>query len=286
MHLEFPSVADFGLEPAAAVFTRGFADYLVKIAASPAMLLGMARADGVDLAASRVLVIDGAPAGAALIARRGWTCRLAGMCLVPEARRRGAGLALMERLFADTRARGERTMVLEVIEQNDPAVRLYEKCGFAKVRRLVGFNGPAIPEPAPAAAVALEEVDIRELAAAVTRHGLPDLPWQVSAETLAHQGPPALAYRCGGSWVLISDPGVVAPNGPAAPVVAVRALLTEPGFRGHGSAARTLRAVMQRWPGRQWRVSALMPEEMAPAFAEAGFARSALSQWQMTRAVV
>lgn len=277
MPLEFPSIADFGLAPAADVFTRGFADYLVKIVASPAVLLGMVRADGVDLGVSRIVVADGVPVGAALIARRGWTCRLAGMCLVPEGRRRGTGLALMERLGADAAARGERTMVLEVIEQNAPAVRLYEKCGFAKVRRLVGFDGPAAPVPAESAVLALEEIDIRELANVVARHGLADLPWQVSAETLAQQGPPSRAYRCGGSWVLISDPN--------AAVVAVRALLTEPAARGQGSAARTLRAVMERWPGRQWRVAALMPEEMAPAFGEAGFTRAALSQWQMTRAL-
>lgn len=275
MRREFPSVIEFGLESAADILTRGFADYLVKIAASPAMLLGMVRADSVDLAASRIVLQDGRPAGAALLARRGWTCRLAGMCVLPAERRTGAGRALLDRLCADAVERGERTMVLEVIEQNPAAVHLYERAGFGRIRRLVGFTGTAAPAGAGGDPAPLTEVDIRALASAVAQHGLPDLPWQLSAETLAQSGPPAQAFRCGGSWVLVADP--------SAATLAVRALLTEPAARGQGSATLALRAIMARWPGKPWRVPALMPEEFAPAFTGAGLARADLSQWQMTR---
>lgn len=274
MSLEYPSVLEFGLTPAADVFTRGFADYLVKITASPAMLLGMARADSVDFEASRVALRDGEPVAAALIARRGWTCRLAGMCVTPAARRHGVGRALLQRLLDDAAGRSERAMVLEVIAQNAPAVRLYEAAGFTKVRRLVGFTG-APAASAPDGPPTPEAIDIRELAAAVGRYGLPDLPWQISAETLAQQGPPARAFRCGASLALISDPD--------AAVITIRALLTEPTARGRNSAAGALRALMARWPDKTWRVSAVMPEEMAPAFAAAGLAQIELSQWQMAR---
>ncbi len=275
MLFAFPSVLDFGLEPAAQVLTRGFSDYFVPIASSPAILLGMARADSVDLTASRVAVLDGKPVAAALIARRGWTSRLAGMAVVPEARQSGVGKALMAQLLAEAKARGERTMVLEVIEQNAPAVRLYEGCAFQKVRRLTGHAGR--PGLAPDALVELEEIDPRELALLVSAHGLPDLPWQISPETIAHAAPPAVAFRFGASAILVTNP--------AAEVVGIRALVTHREHRGRGSSRALLRAVLARYPGKEWRAPAIFPEEMEGAFIAAGLARTPLSQWQMTRSL-
>jgi len=274
MAFTFPSIFDFGLEPAAQVLTRGFSDYFVPIASSPAILLGMARADSVDLTASRIALRDGQPVGAALIARRGWTSRLAGMAIVPEARRSGVGRALMDQLLTEARARGERTMVLEVIEQNAPAVQLYEACGFQKIRRLTGHAGR--PEaPVGNASAALEEIDPRALATLIAEHGLPDLPWQVSAETVAQATPPALAFRLGPSALLISSP--------AAETIGVRAIVTERGQRGRGHSLALLRAVRAKFPGKEWRASAIFPEEMGATFTAAGLTRTPLSQWQMTR---
>jgi ribosomal protein S18 acetylase RimI-like enzyme len=276
MEFRFPSVLEFGLESAAQVFTRGFSDYFVPIASSPAILLGMARADSVDLTVSRVAVLDGQPLAAALIARRGWTSRLAGMAVVPEARHRGVGRALMAHLLAEAKARGERAMVLEVIEQNLPAVRLYEQCGFQKIRRLTAHSGR--PEvPASAATAALEEIDARELAAMVGEHGLPDLPWQISPETIAHATPPASAFRLGDSAALITNP--------AAETIGIRALVTRREQRGRGRSLALLRALMARFPGKEWRTPAIFPEEISETFVAAGLARTALSQWQMTRSL-
>lgn len=273
MAITFPLVTECGLERAADALSRGFSDYLVPIQSSPAILFGMVRADSVDLSVSRVIVRDGEPVGAALVARRGWTCRLAGMAIAPEARKQGVGRTLMAQLLADAKARGERTMVLEVIEQNIPAVKLYEQCGFTKVRRLTGVTGPAPVDLQNK--VVLEEIDPRELARTVAGHGLPDLPWQLSAETLATFGPPFLAYRGGPSCVLISNPAV-------SPVT-IRAVITESAARGSGSAAALIRAVMARHSAKEWRASAIFPEEMSVLWAELGLARSPLTQWQMTR---
>lgn len=273
MEFRFPSVLEFGLEPTAQVFTRGFSDYFVPIASSPAILLGMARADSVDLTVSRVAVLDGQPVAAALIARRGWTSRLAGMAVVPEARHRGVGRALMAHLLAEAKTRGERTMVLEVIEQNAPAVRLYEQCGFQKIRRLTSHSGH--PEVPASATAALEQIDPRELAALVWEHGLTDLPWQISPETIAHATPPAVAFRFGASAALITNP--------AAETIGIRALITRREQRGRGSSLALLQALMARFAGKEWRASAIFPEEMGEAFVAAGLARAPLSQWQMAR---
>ena len=195
------------------------------------------------------------------------------MAIVPEARKQGVGRAVMTQLLNESRARNDRAFVLEVIEQNEPAVKLYETCGFRKVRRLTGHAGrPPVP-PADTALPSLEEIDPRELARFVALHGLSDLPWQISAETIAHAGAPSLAFRAGASAVLISDT--------AAPTVAIRALITDRAARGAGSSRALMQSLFSRFPGKEWRASAIFPEEMGDAFTGAGFARTPLSQWQM-----
>jgi ribosomal protein S18 acetylase RimI-like enzyme len=284
MNLEFPSMVDYGLEPAAEVLARAFEDYFVRIPSTVGVFLNMARADSVDLASSCVFVRGDTAVGGALIARRGWTCRLAGMAIVPEVRRTGVGRAAVVHLLGEAKARGDRAMLLEVIEQNTGAVELYRACGFKEIRRLIGFAGP--PPPDLTATANLVEVDLREVAEAVTRHGLPDLPWQLSGETLAQLTPPSVAYRLDGAWIALSDP--------SQPVVTIRALVAaRDKLVGRDSVepsdsreAALLRAVMAKHPGRQeWRLSALWPEELAPVIAPAGLPRSPLTQWQMKREV-
>lgn len=274
MRYDFPTVLDFGLEPAAEVLTRGFADYHVRAPFRVATLVQMIRTDSVDPAVSRVVCRDGVALGVALIARRGWTSRLAAMAIVPEARRSGAGRAVLERVLAEAQARGDRTMILEVIEQNEPAVRLYETAGFHAVRRLVGGSGAGAGAES---AARMTEEDPRDLAALVGRDGLPDLPWQLSGETLAHLAPPAVVYRLEGAWVAIADRE-------ASPAT-IRALITEHGRRRQGRATALLRAVMARHPGKEWRFPAIWPEELVGVFARVGLRRGDISQWQMVRAL-
>jgi GNAT superfamily N-acetyltransferase len=108
--MDLQSLAEFGLEPAAQVLTRAFSDYFVPIPFSAEALLGAARMDGVNLAISRVGLIDGVVVGVALFALRGWSWRLAGMGIVPEARRHGYGRELVERWKIEARVNGARTL--------------------------------------------------------------------------------------------------------------------------------------------------------------------------------
>lgn len=274
MDLTFTPMTGFGLEASAEVLTRAFADYFVKISFTAAALQAMERLDSVDLAQSPVVRLDGKPVGAALIARRGGVSRLAGMALVSAARRRGVGRVLMERLLADARARGERRMVLEVIEQNTAAVHLYEDAGFVRQRRLVGFAGPAPTSLAPVPA--LKPAGLDEVGAAMVRlDGEIGWPWQISGETVARLLPPACGYALEGAWIALLNPD--------APTVVIRALAVDnPGHHG-GSAVRLLHAVMARHPAKEWRISALWPEELAGWFTRAGLIRQELTQSQMVR---
>ena len=280
MNLEFVSMVEYGLERAATVLSRAFEDYFVRIPFAPATLLNAARLDSVDLTFSCMFLRDGTAVGGALIARRGWTTRLAGMAITPEARRTGVGRAAVLQLLAEAKARGDRTMVLEVIEQNTAAVELYRACGFQTIRRLIGFAGRSPSDADPPSG--LIEVDLREVAAAVTRHGLPDLPWQISGETIAQLAPPSVGYRLDGAWIALTDP--------SQPVVTIRGLVAEPTSPGDGTPAcrdreaALLRAVMAKHPRREeWRLSAVWPEELSPVIAPAGLPRSPLTQWQMQR---
>ena len=172
MNLDLESVLDYGLDRALDLLNRGFCDYVVPIELDAAELHQMVVQDSIDVSSSRVLLRDGQPAGIALIARRGWTARLAAMALVPGARGAGLGRWLMERLIDEARARGERAMVLEVIEQNEPAVRLYNRCGFCTVRRLVGAVASpphSNPTDSPSEPAALVEIDVCEFAVGLSR---------------------------------------------------------------------------------------------------------------------
>jgi GNAT superfamily N-acetyltransferase len=276
MGFQFVSCADYGLDRSTEVFARGYSDYFVKLALTPAVLLNMVRVDSVDLAASRVALRAGVAVGAAAIARRGWSCRLAGMAVAPEARRIGAGRALLDLVLAEAKARGEREMSLEVIQDNAAALALYENAGFRRVRALVGCEGPAQKGAPPDDS--LREVDLRAMAAAVAQHGLGDLPWQVSAETLAQLGPPSVAYRLGAAWLALTP-------APAGDTVAVRGFATERNARRQGAMKTLIRAAMARNPATTWRFSAVFPEEIIGAFEAAGLKRGAMKQWQMARVI-
>jgi len=252
------------------LLNRSFEDYLVPIHLEIPQFLNMLRKDTVDIASSRVLFIDDKPAGMALIARRGWSSRLAAMGIFKEFRRKKAGTWFMQQLICEARERSDREMLLEVIEQNETAVHLYRKCGFETVRRLISLTHQDAKQ---AAKHDLEEVNLREMGRLVLQHGLPDLPWQLSGETIALMSPPARAYKQGGAYIAISDPG--------AEHIVIQSLLVEPSARGRGNGVDMLKSAMAHHPDKTWHASAVWPEEFGILFERAGFQREKLSQWQM-----
>jgi len=49
----------------------------------------------------------------------------------PEARRKGVGTALLQRLEDECRARGIHTLIGVIDSENAPSIALHEKCGYA-----------------------------------------------------------------------------------------------------------------------------------------------------------
>jgi len=269
MSIETQSVLEYGLSKTAAVLNLGFSDYFVPIQLNLSSFSDMMRIGTVDLSLSRVAFRNEKAVGAALIGRRGWSSRLAAMSIIPEARGQKVGLSLVEQLIEEAKTRGDRRMELEVIVQNEPAVKLYQKVGFQTIRRLFGYKIEA-PNGAPAELI---EMDLRELAKLVNIYGATRLPWQLSGEDLAAKGPPYRAYKLGSAYVAITNPD--------ADVVIIYSILTLPTDRGQGLASELLRGLFATYPGKTWSIPAIYPEEFGPFFETLGFEKQTLSQYQM-----
>jgi ribosomal protein S18 acetylase RimI-like enzyme len=272
--MDFASVpaSNYPLSDLVSLLNQGFEDYFIPIQFTNSAFVNMLHKDGIDLSISRILHADQEPCGMALIARRGAlrACRLAAMGIAKAVRGKGAGSWLMKELIADACGRGDREMVLEVIEQNEPAVRLYRKYGFKSVRRLIGCNRRSAEESEKSD---LQEIDLQEMSQLISQHGLPDLPWQLSGESLVQMNPPVHAYRDGQVYVVISNP--------EAEHVVIWSLLVEREARGHRLGTKMLRGVVANLGGKTWHVPAICPEEFEKVFERAGFEKETLSQWQM-----
>lgn len=270
MKLELKPASDYPLPDLVYLLNLSFEEYLVPITFNLVQFLTMTRKDSVDLFASRVLVADEQAVGLALIARRGWTSRLAAMGLVKSMRGQGAGGWFMHKLIQEARDRYDHAMVLEVIEQNERAVQLYQRCGFQTVRRLIGLSQKDLTTRS---ATPLTELDLRAAGRLITRYGMPDLPWQLAGETIALLNPPARAYRKDRTYTVISSP--------EAEHVVLWSVLVEPEARGHNLGMDMLNSVMALHPHKTWHVPAIFPEEFEKIFNRVGFEREDISQWQM-----
>lgn len=270
MEFNTRSAIDYPLPELVELLNRGFENYFVPIQFNISQFVTMLRKDSIDLDSSRVLFTDDEPSGIALIARRGWTSRLAAMGIVQQMRGKGAGSWFMEKLIQESHQRNDHEMVLEVIEQNEPAVQLYQKYGFQIVRRLIGFVYQGEAENGTGS---LQEIDLREAGHLISMHGLPDLPWQLAGETIAHMNPPARGYCKGQAYAVISNPNTEH--------VVIWSLLVEQNARGSELGLDMLRSLTAKHTGKTWHVPAILPEELGNVYEKAGFEKEKLSQWQM-----
>ena len=264
----------FSLQPAshytaaelAEIFNRGFEDYFIPISFMPEAFETFVKRDEIDLPLSRVLLKDDAPVGLGLIASRdGNISRLAAMGIVKELRGQGAGTWLVDALLKEARARGDEKMLLEVIYENEAAVHIYEKFGFKKLRRLYGF---LVGNPAGEPDEGLASCSIDLVLEKSTEYAIPNLPWQVDAETLRKNPTSAFGFRLDKSYIVISDP--------EKEHAAIRLLLSE-----DRSEEALLKALFAKYSGKIWHVPAIFPEEQAKIFENVGMQKDDISQWQM-----
>lgn len=272
---EFVPAFDLPLTEQAAVFSAAFQDYLAgPFIANAEGLSRILYHQGADLWLSRFLRINGNWAGFGYINRTGETARLAGMGFVPSARGQGLGRRLLEQLILESRRRGDRGMCLEVFQQNQPAVALYQRAGFQDVGRLYGWSHPGFDLHDAPRTADISEIPVNTLLNRPHAIEYPELPWQISRHALACLPPRARTYTLNDTALVISDP--------VGPALAVRILaaITLESRSMNWPALRTLaQSVIASIPGRTWSASQLFPESFGPAFFEPlGFQRAPLNQ--------
>jgi ribosomal protein S18 acetylase RimI-like enzyme len=262
---------EVSFENQAHIFNRAFAGYLVKFpdmdAAGVAQFI---RAQGVDLCYSRFARQNGQIAGFGCINRTGNISRLAGMGVVPEVRRTGAANFLLSTLIDEARSRSDTAMVLEVFEQNGPALALYRQSNFREVMRLFGWHRqPKSIENNVAGN--LEEISLIEAAHDPVTIDFPDIPWQFSRHAVAKL-PLARAFRLENVCAIISDPNVSPTR--------IFALL---GYEETNPTAmrKVVAALLQRFPKNEFLVRQTFPEHLSEVFDSLGFVREPLNQFLM-----
>jgi ribosomal protein S18 acetylase RimI-like enzyme len=251
-------VAECTAAQVADALTNSFEGYVMPVNVSARGYERRFRPEDVDPFSSYLYFRNTTPVAVILVARRGWTSRVAAMAVASKARGRGVGKWIMQGAIREAVSRGDRSMLLEVFEHNTQAVNLYKGLGFIPLRRLVGYHR----EPggaAPDAADTLSELDPLDFARVVAREGASDLPWMLTAETLCGTVSPARAYHLDRrAYALIGDPD--------ANVISLTALVVPSAHRRNGWGTRLLQALYARYSNRAWSIPQIVPEELAPEF--------------------
>ena len=251
-------VAECTAAQVADALTKSFEGYVMPVNVSAEGYERRFRPENVDPFASYVYFREIRPAAVVLVARRGWTSRIAAMAVAPETRGRGLGKHIMQNAIDEAVERDDRSVLLEVFEHNTPAVKLYEGLGFRPSRRLVGYHhdpGGAAPE----AKDTMYELDPLAFARVVAREGEPGLPWMLAAETLSGAVSPARAFHLDHrAYALIGDP--------EANVIPLGALVVPRAYRRNGWGTRLMQALIARYPDQAWSIPQIVPGELAPTF--------------------
>ncbi|MEI8281536.1 MAG: GNAT family N-acetyltransferase, partial [Armatimonadota bacterium] len=248
-----------------------FEGYIMTFTLDAATFERRFRPEGLDTISSVILKSGDKFAAICLIARQGWTSRVAAMAIAPDFRRKGVGQLLMNKVIEEARKRGDRQMFLEVIEQNPPAIALYESVGMAKTRRLVGYRR----EPSQGLAESLVQIDPSTVIRAQAEECPSDLPWDFKPETLTLKMGFLKGFSLGDdAFALISDP-------PGQRVI-IWSLFTRKGSRRSGFGGQMVEALAASYPDRALVTSVALPDDYCPEFLTAlDFAEVSISQFEM-----
>lgn len=267
--LTFQPALEIPLTALSRLFALAFQGYFVTVPDDPKGLAARVRQEQIDLAASCAVWAGAESVGVIFMARRGSVSRVAGMGITPDWRGKGASGSMMQRIISDARARGEARVLLEVIEQNTPAVKLYHKHGFQVTRRLVGYETANLQ----AVNASLQQIPLEEAQHDLQRYSAADLSWQLRPTTLAGVTLPAQAFRLADATAIVN----VLPG-----TVAIRAIVVPPEQRRQGQGRMLLHALAHHFPNHKFTIPAIVPQTLADDFfLKLGFGHSAISQFEM-----
>ncbi|MCC2545031.1 GNAT family N-acetyltransferase [Hymenobacter sp. BT175] len=231
-------VLDFTSVQVTEAMNRSFEEYFVPLVFTPATFERRFRGEHLDAEASRLWFQGEELVGLVLIARRGWTSRVAAMGLVIEARGQRLGQQMLQAALDEATTRGDHSMLLEVFIPNERARRLYERLGFRNTRELFTFRRlPAAVETE----TPLREVDPLAVARLVAAYGEAAIPWMFAPESLMAVSAPARAFT-------LDDKAYVMLR-PEAERTLVQTVLVRPEYRRQGWGRQLLQAVEAAYPG-------------------------------------
>jgi ribosomal protein S18 acetylase RimI-like enzyme len=252
-------------------FNEAFSDYAVAFQLSADALAEMLLRRGYAPQAS-VGVFDGDRLVAfTLNGLGGWRGRLTGYDtgtgVVPSNRGRGLSSRMIDAATDLLRAAGARQYLLEVLQSNERAIRVYQRAGFEVTRALQCWSvdsSEASPPLPPAAAIDWTEV---------ARWFDVDPSWQNSIEAVGRARAPRTIYAATGGRLL--GCAVVFDNGDL-PFLAVA-----PDARRNGFGRQLLRSASA---GRALRVLNVdASSAAADSFLRACGATPTVAQWEMVR---
>ena len=180
--MTFEPASNWSHAELAEIFNAGYEGYFTPFTLDEAAFRFMVTTWDDDLDASRVVLVDGEPAGICKLAIRGDRGWIAGIGIAAPHRGKGLGEALMREVIDVARARRLRELWLEVLTPNEPALALYEKLGFETVRdvEVWTLEGIAVRER-NAQPVPLEQAQAR-----IARERREREPWQRADESVAN----------------------------------------------------------------------------------------------------
>lgn len=142
---EVVPASQFTFEELTEAYNQTRVDYIVPMPMNAARLRKYVHNYDVDMDASAVAIDGDQILGLAMLGVRPghtWITRLG---VLPVRRRCGAGRTLMEYLIQQSRRLKVDYVILEVIEGNEPAHRLFQKLGFRDLRDLLVIRRPPAP---------------------------------------------------------------------------------------------------------------------------------------------
>lgn len=122
------------------LFNEAYSEYYVPVSLSLERLASLVHREDIDLERSRVAAIGGRLVGLGLLGLRSREAYICGVGVVPDLRGMGIGRAVMESLLQEARQAGAGRVRLEVLCQNERAVRLYSGLGFAILGELTSYS--------------------------------------------------------------------------------------------------------------------------------------------------
>jgi ribosomal protein S18 acetylase RimI-like enzyme len=218
-------VGTVALEPAsarshaelAALLTAGYEGYFVPVAVDESAFSFMAGTWDYDLDASLIAVDGGDDVGLCMLAVRGASGWIGGVGILAGRRGEGIGERLMRAIGERAASRGIEQLWLEVLVQNEPAIRLYEKLGYEVVRELQVWSLDDL---------VLQEHDVASAPVAdVVGRSSQRPPWQRADAAVKRQDDARALAKGDGSLVYRSGNGVASILQADGDAEAVRALV-------------------------------------------------------------